>query len=244
LLRKYIMNISAQNPLLFTEAVLWLFFLVGLSILIFQYWKLQKKLDKTQHEKQLLEATTHEQSLHLLDRARLQALSIIEQAQLKAQDIMKTAQITQVEVDATLHQSLAAVTKTQAAALSKTSNELIADYEANIKQVEQDDIKMFKNVSKKIEETAATEIDTFKEILAKETTSSQKIVEEKIEHAYQDSLKDIEEQKKEKLSEIDTKMFEYIQDVTKKFLGAALTDKDHQGLILQALTEAKKDNKI
>jgi F0F1-type ATP synthase membrane subunit b/b' len=91
------------------------------------------------------------------------------------------------------------------------------------------------------------------QVLLKETKEKIKKLEEEIGIISQETRKSfiekrneieilLENYKKEKIKEIDERIFQLLVDITKKVLGKAIDLSTHEELVIKALEKAKKEN--
>lgn len=189
----------------------------ALALLILSYEQALKQLQKLGKEKEDLRERAQKRASLLLDEARERALAIIEQAAIVRDDAKEEVR----------------------RAMQATSQDLLAKYHGMLDDLKEENINLFKNVSKDIKEGAVHEVGDFQTGLHQETIAAQKLVEEKIRLAWEKAEKEIEAYKQEKLKAIDDSLDRVLQFVTKRLLGKTISLQDHEDLVLKALEEAK-----
>ena len=107
-------------------------------------------------------------------------------------------------------------------------------------QLKDQDINLFSTITKTIEKDVAQEMQTFRAVLEKETVSSQKIIETKLQEQYATVGKEVQEYKIQQMTKVDNHIIELVQKTTTLALGKSLSIENHQELVLEALEEAKK----
>ncbi len=88
------------------------------------------------------------------------------------------------------------------------------------------------------------EVKEFADTLHKETIESQQIVEQKVQEEYKKVEGEIKQYKDEQMAKIEESIYDILHDVSHKVMGKALSLKDHEALVLEALEEAKRSNVI
>ena len=83
-------------------------------------------------------------------------------------------------------------------------------------------------------------MQTFRSVLEKETISSQRIIETKLQEQYATVGKEVQEYKIQQLTKVDNHVLELVHKTTILALGKSLSVENHQDLVLEALEEAKK----
>lgn len=131
--------------------------------------------------------------------------------------------------------------KEQIAVFSQEAENKIANWD----EITNNEILKFSNTCSQAE-------DSILQGAKKRTDELSKGLDEKIGRIYQmatksinqkiaQTEKNIEDYKKEKLKEIDQKIYQIIEDVAKKTIGKAIDLSTHEELVLQALEKAKKE---
>lgn len=131
--------------------------------------------------------------------------------------------------------------KKQIAVFSQEAENKIANWD----EITNKEILKFSNACSQAEDSILREAK-------KRTDELSKGLDEKIDRIYQaaktlinqkiaQTEKNIEDYKKEKLKEIDQKIYQIIEDVAKKTIGKAIDLSTHEELVIQALEKAKKE---
>src|SRR3989344_5881574 len=106
------------------------------------------------------------------------------------------------------------------------------------------ELNKLNNISNYIERRLNEEADNFRIALETETIGTQQAVAKKINDKYARLEQELEEYKKHRWEEIESKLAEIIKQVSQKVLGKSLGVQEHSDLIIQALEEAKRKNVI
>src|SRR3989338_10710321 len=91
-----------------------------------------------------------------------------------------------------------------------------------------ENVNLFKNISKDIQEKAGSEIKDFRDILEKETLESQKIVGEKIESRYQEVQKEIENYRSTELLKVREDIYKIVENTIELAIGKSLDRQIHE----------------
>ena len=163
---------------------------------------------------------------------------IISHANEKAKQIISEAQVFSDEVRQGSDKLIASLKESQREELKKAADRLFEEYKAALEEVYKENINIFRNISKDIEEKAGFEIRDFKEILEKETIESQKIVGEKIETEYHDVQKEIQEYKNRELLKVQKSIYGIVHNAIELAIGKSLDRQTQEELVMEALKEA------
>lgn len=232
------------EPIILVELLITIFILAtALIVLVIYYAKSLSSFHTLQKEEDHLKSQIHKKGNALLEEARSTSNQIITDANLKAQTIISSAHAFNNDSKIALDKKLEDVVKNQAESLEKASAELTKKYQKSFEELKEENINMLKKTSKDIEQSALNEVFDFKEILEKETLTAQKIIEQKIEDQYAKVQNEIQTYKTEKLVKIDELIYKIIQQVCEKVIGKTLSIRDHQDLVIEALSEAKQELK-
>ncbi len=131
--------------------------------------------------------------------------------------------------------------KKQMVVFSQEAENKMADWD----EITKKEILKFSNTCSQAEDSILQEAK-------KRTDELSKGLDEKIDRIYQaakglvnekiaQTEKNIEDYKKEKIKEIDQKIYQIIGDVAKKTIGKAIDLSTHEELVVQALEKAKKE---
>ncbi len=210
------------EPFIFYELIVGVVILSTLLIvLVTSYTKKLRRLSILEKQQESIGKKTHQKAEHIIDHARDKALSIVEEAKVQTH--------------------LTTLSETQEVTMEKTSQKIITMYESLMNNLKNDTINLFKNISNNLQNTATHEVSDFREILEKETLTTQKVVSEKIEKEYEEAQKQIQEYKKSQLQKVDADMYDLIQEVTQLVFKKQLSSQNQADLVIEALEEAKKD---
>lgn len=230
------------EPIVFYDLVIIAFVLgLGLVVLIVFYAQVLNKLHLMQKDEEKLKQQINKKGEEVLDRAREKAEEVITEAVDKAQEILGSAALFNEKAKSILDRKLESVSKNQAGMLERSSLDLLKDYEKAIEELKQDNINLFRNISKNIETYASQELKDFKDTLQKETVDSQKIVEQKIEEEFKKAEDDLKTYKLEQLKKIDESIFLLLHNISEMTIGKILNFEQHEELIIEALEKAKRN---
>lgn len=230
------------EPIVFYDLVIIAFVLgLGLVVLIVFYAQLFNKLHLIQKDEEKLKQQIIKKEEEVLDRASEKAEEIITEAVDKAQEILGSTALFNEKAKSILDRKLESVSKNQAGMLERSSLDLLKDYEKAIEELKQDNINLFRNISKNIEIYASRELKDFKDTLEKETIDSQKIVGQKIEEEFKKAEEDLRLYKEARLKKIDESIFELLKTISEMTIGKTLNPQQHEELIIEALEKVKRN---
>ncbi len=140
-----------------------------------------------------------------------------------------------------LNETLTSVKDEALSAAKIETSEFHKDYSEAISELKE----IYKNSAngsiKGVEEIIKSEFTDFREILKDETVSAQKIIEGKIEEAFDSALREVEEYKKQRINLVNKQIEDKTILILKSVLGESLTLEDHEKLIKTALDKANKN---
>ncbi|MCL5114029.1 MAG: hypothetical protein M1372_02560 [Patescibacteria group bacterium] len=230
------------DPLIFFDLIAAVFLLsLAITAIAISYARAVKKFNSYQKEADLLLTQIHKKESDLLEDARIKAGKIIEEANVKAQDILNSTNNLNNDSKKTLEDALEKLVKHQAGYFEKVSEDFLKTYQQELASLKEKNIEILRNVSKNIEEDTTNEVKDFDSVLEKETIASQKIVEEKIEQEYTKIQKDTEEYRSQMIKKVDEQIYKIIEEVSKQVLGKGLSLQEHEDLVIDALSKAKKE---
>jgi len=205
-------------------------FSITLVVLITSYLKVLKNYNLLLRLEERLKHHDHKKEIEILENARQKAAKIIGDAR-----------IVEDKTKSEFHNQLKTVSLNEVRDFEKAANDLLDVYKQELENLKTNTIKMASNITKDIESNTISELKDFKEILKKETYASQKIVEEKIEHDYSQTKKEIEAYKQERLKKVDEEIYNILQNVSILVLGKAISLEDHEQIVIDALNKAKEE---
>lgn len=98
-----------------------------------------------------------------------------------------------------------------------------------------------KNKILELNQTAEKELIKIQEANLKGSTQIYQSIRETLNKKVQETEKEIENYKKERLKEIDREIYRLLGEVAKKTIGKAINLSDHEKLVMEALEKAKKE---
>ena len=221
------------------------FVLSGVLIIVIQY--LFNTLKKNNLYQKDIESTKKDivnHSQHMLDKAREKAQEIINVANTKAYEIISQTKILEARTIKSSDEIASQLLTEQKQALEKARDQLFEEYKGLLEELYKDNVNLFRNISKDIEEKAGSEIKDFRDILEKETLESQKIVGEKIESQYEEVQKGIEDYRNAELSKLRENIYKITRNAIELAIGKSLDREMHEELVTDALKEAIKKGEV
>lgn len=202
---------------------------IALTILIASEVKMLKKYNLLLKENERLRLQEHKKELEILEAARQKAAKIIAEAHFVADNTKQEFQ-----------EQLRIVSLNKTKDFENIASDFLKLYKQDLEDLKLNTIKIVNNITKDIENNTVMELKDFKEILKKETYASQKIVEGKIEEVYAETNKEIETYKEDRIKKVEDEIYNIIQNVASLVLGKAISLKDHEQLVVDALNKAKE----
>lgn len=203
---------------------------VSLAVIAAFYAKNAKRLHELEEAVYKQKLLVHKKSEEVLDEAYVKAKDVIDDASTKATHIIKDANVFQKDVESAFKKEALGISEKLGVEFSKVLDQ--------IQVLQLDEVR---KVIKEFESEAKLEVKEFRNILDKETVSSQKIVEQKIEEEYKSLQNDLVLYKKQQMEKVDAEIGNIIKNVTEEVTGKGLNLEQHEELILQSLEEAKKN---
>jgi SHS2 domain-containing protein len=197
--------------------------------------RLNKKLSETKQEE-----STRWQDLEL--KAQKEYQEIIENANKKAGEIMLSATQLKHETSVNLQVTADDMLAQQAQALKQITIAVAKKHEEQLKALNDDNIKVLSNIYKELQQSAKNDFANYKKIVQDQTFQAEKIAQDRINSEYLVFEKELNEIKKQRLTDLNEKIYRVIQKVSKDVLGKSLTITDQENLILKSLDNAKKEN--
>lgn len=202
----------------------------ALLIVAVSHLKVFKKYNLLLKENERLKLQDHKKEIEILEVARQKAAKILSDSHFISNNTTKEFQ-----------DQLKTVSLNEVKDFEKVTAVLLEAYKKELEDLKLNTVKIVNNITKGIEKNTEGELKDFEEILKKETYGSQKIVEQKIEEDYAKAQKAIEDYKADRIKKVEDNIYNIIQNVSKMVLGKAIELKDHEQLVIDALTKAKQE---
>lgn len=179
-------------------------------------------------------------SLEIIESAQKQANAIVEKAVDSAKHILFETEYVKQDITKEMQDSLSKVAEETIKMVQGRSSESEKEFRTVVDEIKRDFAAEASKKLTAIEQIARDETDDFKNILRRETVSSQAIIGKKIGDDFNEVQKEIDAYKKTKFSEIDHNIQVIIKQVVKEILGSSLNIPIHEELVIKSLDEAKK----
>lgn len=166
--------------------------------------------------------------------------TIIARAQFRAQKILEEASLQRKEI---ISKSQEFLEKEQASLIQELekSNALYAKkYEEVLKILEDESLRMLRNIPNEIKMFMISAIDGFRASLVQSVGDEQKKVVKILQESLIQAQHEIEKYKEARKREIDERALELVGEVTKRVLNRQISLDEHEKLVLKALDEAKR----
>lgn len=179
-------------------------------------------------------------SLEIIESAQKQANAIVEKAVESAKHILFETEYVKQDITKEMQDSLSKVAEETIKMVQGRSSESEKEFRIVVDEIKRDFAAEASKKLTAIEQIARDETDDFKDILRRETVSSQAIIGKKIGDDFQEVQAEIDAYKRAKFTEIDHNIQVVIKQVVKEVLGSSLNVPIHEELVIKSLDEAKK----
>lgn len=210
--------------------------LLLLSLTLYYLYSFHKK----ESELNVSQESTDKYAQDLLLQAQAKAQTIVEQATNRANHLLLEAGATQDQI-----QSL----------LDKAISQLLTQYQhrldATMERFEQNQKNTYEGVHAayqeqigktvdEIRESTQKELTDFMQTLQKETIEAQRAIGATLNSQLQDIQKELVTYKRDQLQRTNEAISKTILEIAEKTLGKTIRIKDHEKLVIEALSEAKE----
>lgn len=169
---------------------------------------------------------------------------LIESANKKAEEIILHASEIKQESTNFLQDSVELMLADQRKILEEASTALSKQFEAQLKQVNDNNIQLLKNIYKGIETDVESDYSEYKDVIKKQTFEAENIAKEKIKQEYEKLEIEIKDYREKMLNKVNDDIYKILINISKSVLGKSLDTKEHEDLIIDSLNRAKKENII
>jgi F0F1-type ATP synthase membrane subunit b/b' len=231
-----------QSPMLLALAlgvlvvnIIMVVLLVGIG---WYTWKhilsLQKKAGREERDAEV-------EAEHVLADAQKQATENVQKATKKAQEILQNAATIRDESVRTLTQEITAISEQHQQYLKDASLKYVETYEHMAEQAQEEYLATLHTASQSMAKDAKQTLGMFESYLKDQTVGYTESMEKKIEELRNEANAYVDDYKKNKLQRVDNAIEEIIVMVAKNVIGRSISIKEHNELVLRALSEAKKE---
>ncbi len=169
---------------------------------------------------------------------------LIESANKKAEEIILHASEIKQESTNFLQESVELMLADQKKILEEASTALSKQFEAQLKQVNDNNIQLLRNIYKGIETDVKSDYSEYKDVIKKQTFEAESVAKEKIKQEYEKLEIEIKEYREKMLTKVNDDIYKILINISKAVLGKSLDTKEHEDLIIDSLNRAKKENII
>lgn len=179
-------------------------------------------------------------SLELVEQAQKQANAIVEKAVESAKHILFETEYVKQDITREMQDSLQKVAEESVKMVQGRSLESEKEFRTVVDEIKSEFAKAAESKLSAIAQVALDETNDFKEMLRRETVSSQAIIGKKIGDDFDNVQAELSEYKKQRMAEIDKSISAITKQVVEETLGKSITLPLQQDLILASLENAKK----
>lgn len=220
--------------------------LQGSLILILGYIFFEKVITskKRKKEETIIKEEAYQEALKTLDKANEESLRILLDSEQKARNILKDSGSMSIEAKEKISSELEGVLKKHKQEAASVSKQLLNIYKEAIDNEKNRSIEEISKVSTILKDEVMSEIGSMKDVLKKETIETENDLKQKIKNEYDQIKIELAQYKEKKLNDINSYIYEIITQTSKDIIGKAMSIDDQEDLIIQALEEAKEENKF
>lgn len=208
--------------------------LLGSFCFLYSIYKKQEAFEhKEEHlltDYKVVMRHAHQKARHLLGKTAEQAETMLTQTHHIDQSVLED-----------LENTLAKVINQHIYTLDRHTDEAFGVYKKALADVKEMYLKELKESVEQFKAGSQTELADFKTMLTKETVASQAFIGKKITDEFETAQKDIADYKAKQLEKIDKQIDTMVQQVSLAVLKQAISAKQHEELIDEALEQAKKE---
>ncbi|KKS38571.1 MAG: hypothetical protein A3G49_06700 [Candidatus Sungbacteria bacterium RIFCSPLOWO2_12_FULL_41_11] len=181
-----------------------------------------------------------EEAEKILARAREDSFAIIKRAEKSATELLASTQSAVSVSQSVLQNALEEYFERELEGLKLLSEEINRAEKRTVQDSQEAYWRIMENVGEEIARESRRGVVSFLQFLKEEISREEDVMKVKLAEWNSSAKKEIEEHKREAIRKIEESVFSIIYFVSKEVLGKALSVEQHQGLILDALEEAKK----
>lgn len=214
--------------------------LVSLGLFIYLAYKLNKANKRLNH----LSSEESKKWQEIEDKAHRDSQAIIEAANKRASEI--TLKATDVNSDSSvkLQQTINAMLESQKEALEAASATVLKTHQEQVNELNRHILEVAGNIYKDIDTNSRQDMQSFFELIKKQTYEAEKFAEERIRGEYVKLEKEIEVRREEKIRKLDENIYKILSNISKDIIGRSLDMSAQEDLIIKSLEQAKKEGAI
>jgi len=176
----------------------------------------------------------------VLVRAEREAEEIVKEAVEKAHETMTDAQYIKDDLIRSIESSMRSIAESAVVSFQEETQKTHSRFVDLFGEIRDQYKFETQKTVEALEKESARESQNFRDELAKEVVAAQQKADARAEAAYEAVKLELEEYKRQKMSEVDAKINEMVGKVFSEVLGKSLTGDEHAQLVTRALENAKK----
>src|SRR5258708_1713623 len=217
------------------------FTLIGAIALLYLTISFLRYFQKREQELEEKESKIDSRYKELLEHAHNRIRSILEKTVEKADKMLLETEYLNHHIKEDFSHTLDKVIETNQSLLSRNTEDFFQIYRKDLEKVKQDYNNEIKIILEEIKTSTQEELKDFMTIQLKETIDSQTYIGKQINDQFEKAQKEINAYKEKQMSKLDGSIDRMLLEVAEKVLGKTIPIKDHETLILEALTKAKEE---
>jgi F0F1-type ATP synthase membrane subunit b/b' len=205
----------------------------GLVFLALAYRQLVEHFERLQNQIDLEHAPSQQHANTVMSAARHHSQELLAQSEKKAQDILINAEF-----------FTSASQKELGEKLEEATQKHLYEYEHMLASFRQDLGKTFHAMAKDLNKGAEEQLASFRESIQQQTKQAETEFQSQMSQNYQVAQKEITAYKEMMMKKIDQQTYEIVKEVVQTVAPNMVSNKDHEALVLHALTDAKQHHAI
>lgn len=220
---------------LFLPIISVLIFVLAAAVLFlaFAYRQLATHFERLQKQSANEHALALQKSTKMLNSAFQQSQGILKDSEQKAEELVTNTEFLSASVQKELDEKIQATTQKELKA-----------YGAVLEAFSKDVKKTFDSISSTLTAQTGKELETFRQTIQTQTKQIETGFLEEVAKNRQAAEQEGAAYKQELIKKIDQKAPEIIKKVLEEVAPKMITNKDHEELVLQSLSEAKQSHVI
>lgn len=220
---------------LFLPIISVLFLVVGVALLFlgFAYHQLAGHFERLHHQASQKQAGALQQADKIIDSAREESHQMLEKSEEKAQEIVINAEFFTAASQKELGEKLETATRSHLAEYKK----MLATFRTELSTT-------LNTMSKDLEAGAGQELDLFRQHIQEQTQQAENEFNQQVSKNFQLAEAEVAAYKQTMIKKIDQQASEIVKEVINEVVPKIITPKEHEQLVLDALTQAKQTHAI
>lgn len=237
--------LNFDTPFLYFLSLILVFVFLFFSLILIIFSLFFKSSTRKLHkENQLVKEEAYQKAMAILEEAQKKSLEIIGNADDHAKYAVDQINNFSASAKSMLEEEVKSLSIKELNELQAVSTQVIDKYKQDLEKEAFSALKVLDSVAQNVESTLNSQVSSFEETLRKETVDSEKNVAIKLNEQYAKIDKEIEEYRNTKVKKIDESIYLIMNKIIKEALGRSLHAEDQHDMILNLLSQARKEGKL